>query len=263
MEKTQFKQILKPDDLIAYNCYVATKRSKSSIMTRVLGVFLIVLGIVDLFKEDPQYLTCILVIAMGVFGALILNPLMLASQKKMIRKRISAGYPDVPMDVRINEEGITFEIPLEEEEVKEEPKRYDDGDIHTVTPIVDVPSDNEMREEEYHANNEEAKESTEQEIVEVVETDGENVEEHNDDEETVLTQEETKPQTNVLPIPWAAIKTIEDDGIYMYINMAGYQSMIIKKSECETIEEVVAYCKEKLSKPTHYIEKIKKENDHE
>lgn len=253
MEKTQFKQILNPDDLIAYNCYIATKRSKSSIMTRVLGVFLIVLGIVDLFKEDPQYLTCILVIAMGVFGAVLLNPLMLASQKKMIRKKISADYPAVPMDVTINEEGITFEIPLEEEEVKEEPKRYDDGDIHTVTPIVDVPSDNEMREEEYHKNDVDSNERIEE--TEKVETVDENAELQEQEEKDA---QETKPQTNVLPIPWAAIRNIEDDGIYMYINMAGYQSMIIKKSECETIDEVVLYCKEKLSKPTHYIEKTKK-----
>lgn len=243
MEKTQFKQTLKPDDLIAYNCYVATKRSKSSIMTKVLGIFLIILGIVDLFKENPQYLTCIFVIAMGVFGALILNPLMLRSQKKMIRKRISADYPDVPMDVTICEEGIIFEIPLEEEE-KEESKHYDDGEIHTVTPIVDVPSDNEMREEEYHS----------EEVVDL--------EESNTETEEVK-EEEKKPQSNVLNIPWVGIKTIEDDGIYMYVNMAGYQSMIIKKEDCETIDEVVEFCKTKLTKPTHYIETGKKENDHE
>lgn len=256
MEKTQFKQTLKPDDLIVYNCYVATKRSKSSIMTKVLGIFLIILGIVDLFKDDPQYLTCIFVIAMGVFGALILNPLMLRSQKKMIRKRISADYPDVPMDVTICDEGIIFEIPLEEEE-KEEPKHYDDGEIHTVTPIVDVPSDNELREEEYHSEKVEGVEESSTETE-----DAEEVEESSTETEEVK-EEEKKPQNNVLTIPWVGIKTIEDDGTYMYVNMAGYQSMIIKKEECETIDEVVEFCKTKLTKPTHYIETVKKENDHE
>lgn len=264
MEKAQFNQILLPDDLIAYNCYIATKRSRASIMTRVLGVFLIILGVIDLFKENPQYITCILVIAMGVFGAVFLNPLMLISQKKMIRKKITSEYPPIPMDVTINEEGITFEIPIEEEQT-EEPVRYDDGDIHIVTPIEDIPTNNEMREEEYHS--EEVQEETEVDSSEtaqeeqVVET-SDDAQEQAETSEEVQEQEEQKPQKNILPIPWAAIKSIEDDGKYMYINMAGYQALIIKKDSCENIEDIVEYCKSKLTKPTSYKE-TKKQNDHE
>lgn len=254
MEKVQFNQILLPDDLIAYNCYIATKRSKASIMTRVLGIFLIILGVIDLFKENPQYITCILVIAMGVFGAVFLNPLMLISQKKMIRKKITSEYPPIPMDVTIDDEGITFEIPIEEEQT-EEPVRYDDGDIHTVTPIEDIPTNNEMREEEYHS--EEVSEESEEDCSKSVQE--EQVVETNEETQE---QEQQKTQKNILPIPWSAIKSIEDDGKYMFINMAGYQAMIIKKDSCENIEEVVEYCKSKLTKPTSYKE-TKKQNDHE
>lgn len=260
MEKVKFQQTLTPEDLIAYNCYLATKRSKSSFMTRILGLFLIIMGIIDFFRPNPQIVMCIVIIIFGVFGLFFLNPLLLMVQKNTIRKRIAQNYSDVIMNVTISEEGYSFEIPTDKKEEVEEENYY--GEIHTVKPINDVISNEEAREQEYENTDfidddttEELREETEeQEEIEAVQE---------EQEET----ENAQKQQNIFSIPWNGITKIVDDETYMFINMVGYQAMIIKKSAYEQIEEVVNYSKEKLGDPKRYKvvlpKTTKKENDHE
>ena len=145
MEKVKFQQTLTPEDLIAYNCYLATKRSKSSLMTRILGLFLIIMGIVDFFRPKPQIAMCIIIIIFGVFGLFFLNPLLLIIQKNTIRKKIAQNYSDVLMNVTVSEEGYSFEVPTDEVEKEKEEENYY-GEIHTVKPIEEVISNEEARE---------------------------------------------------------------------------------------------------------------------
>ncbi|MCI6716377.1 MAG: hypothetical protein SOZ32_06150 [Bacilli bacterium] len=254
MEKVKFQQTLTPEDLIAYNCYLATKRSKSSLMTRILGLFLIIMGIVDFFRPKPQIAMCIIIIIFGVFGLFFLNPLLLIIQKNTIRKKIAQNYSDVLMNVTVSEEGYSFEVPTDEVEKEKEEENYY-GEIHTVKPIEEVISNEEAREQEYEVAHPVSDDITE-----------ELHEETEEQAEIETAQEEQKPQ-NVFSIPWNGITKIVDDGTYMFINMVGYQAMIIKKSAYEQIEEIVKYSKEKLGDPKRYkviLPKTnKKENDHE
>lgn len=264
MEKVKFQQTLTPEDLIAYNCYLATKRSKSSLMTRILGLFLIIMGIVDFFRPNPQIVMCIIIIIFGVFGLFFLNPLLLMVQKNTIRKKIAQNYSDVLMNVTVSEEGYSFEVPTDEAEKETEEENYY-GEIHTVKPIDDVISNEEAREQEYeatHSVDDDITEELHEETEEQAEM--ETAQEEQIEAETV--QEEQKSQ-NVFSIPWNGITKIVDDGTYMFINMVGYQAMIIKKSAYDQIEEIVNYSKEKLGDPKRYkviLPKTnKKENDHE
>ncbi len=73
----------------------------------------------------------------------------------------------------------------------------------------------------------------------------------NEDE---IKEEEPKP-ANALTIPWVAMASVLNVENYIFINMAGYESMIIKKSECDNINEVIDFVKEKLIDPKRYIDK--------
>lgn len=258
MEKVKFQQILTPEDLIAYNCYLATKRSKSSLMTRILGLFLIVMGIIDLFRPNPQYVMCVLIILFGVFGLFFMNPLLLKAQKNTIRKKISQNYSDVIMNVTVSEEGFSFEVPKDETESDKKEENYY-GEIHTVTPI-----DSGLEQEDAEQTQETAVEQENIERVDETTIDDENVEDNDKIEETNEISESQESQQNVFSIPWNGITKIVDDGTYMFINMMGYQAMLIKKSAYENIDEIIAYSKEKLGDPKKYKEEIvtpKQDND--
>lgn len=257
MEQVKFQQNLTPEDLIAYNCYLATRRSNSSLMTRILGLFLIVMGIVDFFRPTPQYVMCVVIILFGVFGLFFLNPLLLMVQKNTIRKKITQNFRDVLMNVTVSEDGILFEVPEDEEskqEEKEEENYY--GEIHTVKPVDEVMSNEEACEQEAEQI------STDEVKEEEIKQETESVEEEVVTEEPF--QEENK-KINGFMVPWTGITKIVDDGVYMFINMPGFQSMLIKKEACETIEEVIAYCKEKLGNDKKYkvITPKSQKNDHE
>ena len=69
-------------------------------------------------------------------------------------------------------------------------------------------------------------------------------------------QEETVEEekiANALTIPWGGMVKVEEEENYIFINMLGYEAMIMKKSDCEEIEEVIEYIKEKLGDEKKYI----------
>ena len=69
-------------------------------------------------------------------------------------------------------------------------------------------------------------------------------------------QEETVEEekiANALTIPWGGMAKVEEEENYIFINMLGYEAMIMKKSDCEEIEEVIEYIKEKLGDEKKYI----------
>lgn len=79
------------------------------------------------------------------------------------------------------------------------------------------------------------------------------IEEEQKEEET---EEVTQtPQANALLIPWGGISQVEEENEYIFINMLGYEAMIIKKSSCEEINEVIEIIKEKLNDPKQYVDK--------
>lgn len=77
-------------------------------------------------------------------------------------------------------------------------------------------------------------------------------------EEPKQEEKQEEPVVNALTIPWGGMVTVEEEEEYIFINMLGYESMIIKKASCEEIDEVIECIKEKLQDEKKYIIKEKK-----
>lgn len=247
-EKSKFTQMLDVEDLINYNDYIIDRRAKSSIFPKILGAFIVLLGMYDIIQQIIQHSTNVtnyvlnaICIICGLLFVFVLGPMTTKMQKKAIRKNLRANFQNVFMEVTVNNEGISFEVVdgqnSTQQEIVEEEKQNEETTIYM--------SNEQARELEYEENNQDLDENTQDESTEEVTEDA-----------TTTTEEEKNP--NAFTIPWGGITRIDDDGIYMFINMIGYQSLLIKKSECSNIQEVVEYAKEKLlDDPKRYIE-IKK-----
>ena len=261
MENKKFRQNLEAEDLIAFNYYLVDRKAKSSIFPRLIGLFIFILGCMDIAKENASIPMCLVTMAIGVFGMLGLVPLSTYMQKKSIRKKLTQANSIVPMDVTVYEEGIRFELPQTDnyEETQEE---------ISVEKADEELSDNELRELEY-ANDEVVEEAEEpQEQIEEVEA--EVVEEETEEvqEPTIAKVEgerefrsQPKPEenpTNAFTIPWGGMSNVEETNDYLFVNVAGYQTMIIRKDQCDSIDEVIAYIKENLRDHKRYITNIKK-----
>ena len=55
------------------------------------------------------------------------------------------------------------------------------------------------------------------------------------------------------------MSNVEETKEYLFVNVAGYQTMIIRKDACDNIEEVISYIKENLKDKRRYTYNIKKE----
>ena len=53
------------------------------------------------------------------------------------------------------------------------------------------------------------------------------------------------------------MSNVEETNEYLFVNVAGYQTMIIRKDACDTIDEVISYIKENLKDHKRYITNIK------
>ena len=253
MEKTKFRQNLQTEDLIAFNFYLVDRKSKSSIFPRLLGLFIFILGCIDISKEGASIPMCLLTMAIGVFGMLGLVPLSSLMQKRTIRKKLTEANQIVPMDVTVYEEGIRFELPqpdAEEEQPVEEETQEENQEL----------SDNELRELEYA---EDAQES-ETEDTEEAQTEEEQLDEpvvaklEGEKQFNALSHSDANP-TNAFTIPWGGMSNVEETNEYLFVNVAGYQTMIIRKDACDNIEEVISYIKENLKDKRRYTYNIKKE----
>lgn len=241
MNSFQFTQILTPEDLVEYNFYMLKQRSNAMLFPRIMGLFCVGLGIYDLFQEQVNLASSIALIVLGLVGVFLLVPFMVWLQKRMIRKRFVESYP--PMQVTVNEEGIRFM--MAEEETITESNHVEE---------VKEPSDNELREQE-----QEEQEPTKEAIYE----DTPNIEQEKQELEKLEPQpEETNPD-RAFTIPWGGVVKIVDTEYHLYIHMVGYQAMVIQKSACHVLDELIAYAKEKLGDEKRYIVKMKKEKDHE
>lgn len=227
-EKAKFIQTITRDDIIHFNDYLFEKRAKNSIFTKIIGAFFIVLGVMNLVTSitEKNYnafgmAVDILTIIMGVLFIFVLGPVTLKMQKKTIRKRIGEDFKSMVMRVIVHTEGIGFEM-LEDEQPEE---------------IIDTVSVDEQETEEL--TNEQARELEYEESSNI-----EEVEATNDDPNN----------PNVFTIPWGGITKIEDDGEFMFINMIGYQALLIKKADYNEIDDVVAFAKEMLQDPKRYVE---------
>lgn len=242
-EETKFNQELDYQDLIHFNDYLITKRAKTSIFTRIIGAFITILGIYDIVLSitEKKYdvlnivLNCIFVL-FGIAFMFFMTPLMIKLQKRMIRKKITSEFKPMTMKVIVNDEGIGFEM------LKEENKEE----------VIELETEEEDKEESYisneHARELEYEENHPEETI---------VEEINAEEDTTLEENAEHPQEtdpSVFTIPWGGITKIDDDGKFMFINMVGYQALLIKKNAYDKIDEVVDYAKEKLEDPKRYVE---------
>lgn len=217
----EFTQELNTEDLIEYNNHLLEKKSKYSLLIPTIGLFVVVMGIVDLFDENPNILSGVLYILVGLFLMFGFRYVTVALQKKTIRKQLINNVRKVVMNVKVYNEGIRFEIPEEEQE-EEKPKEE-----------VELTND-ELRELERN-----------------------NIEEEPKVEEEVKEEEKQQPQPNAITVPWGGIVKLEDTEKYLFVNMVGYQALFIKKESCENLEEVITYAKEKLNDSKRFVE-IKK-----
>ncbi len=250
-EKAKFTQRLKRDDLIHFNDYLIDKRSKTSIFPKIMGAFIAILGIIgvveDFTKEtkDPfSIVVNILCVIIGVLFIFFMVPFTAKLQKKTIRKKITEDFEDMVMNVIVNDEGIGFEMLEGSGEHRDVIDSTADETITEETNQNEVQMSNEQARELEH---EEANQETTHEIEDVDAV----IEEENKVEEQ---EQNTSDYPNIFTIPWGGITRIDDDGEFMFINMVGYQALLIKKSEYEKIDEVVEYAKEKLQDPKRYVE---------
>lgn len=72
-------------------------------------------------------------------------------------------------------------------------------------------------------------------------------------EEPKVEEETTEePAVNALTIPWNAMVKVEEEPNYIFINMLGYEAMIIKKASCDELESLITHIKEKLQDEKKY-----------
>jgi len=266
--KSDFYQHLDNNDLINYNCYLIEKRAKSSIFSKILGVFIIFLGIYAFFnvpegglKTSDIVKNCIFIV-IGIIFVFVLNPLTIRMQRSIIRKKITGNYPEVIMNVVVSNEGISFSVPS-------------DDDTNVSRENIE-PEESSQKEQ----SNEQAREEEQEQEELLTEDSPEGLEEEaidetkkpvkwidtlpTEDPEMELCEDENSDETDEqakeekFTIPWGGIVNIEDDGAYMFVNMVGFQSMLIKKEDCPNLDEVKTYILEKLNNPKQYIEKKKK-----
>ena len=251
MEKTKFRQNLQTEDLIAFNCYLVDRKSKSSVFPRLLGLFIFILGCIDISKEGASIPMCLLTMAIGVFGMLGLVPLSSLMQKRTIRKKLTEANQIVPMDVTVYDEGIRFELPQEqyEEETQE---------VINVEKVESELSDNELRELEYASNDVQLETQEVQEEPEEIKEEEEPSISKIEGEREFQTQKQAESSAlNAFTIPWGGMSNVEETNEYLFVNVAGYQTMIIRKDACDTIDEVISYIKENLKDHKRYITNIK------
>ena len=224
----KFTQELNAEDLIEYNCHLIEQKAKFSLLVPTIGLFVLVMGIVDLFAENPNIVSSILYIFVGLFLMFGFRFVTVALQKKTVRKHIVQNVKKVIMNVRVYNEGIRFEIP--EEEVEQEEIVEEEIKEKELT-------NDELREIERFSEEEKVNE----EIV----------------EEEKVNEEEVKeePQPNAITVPWGGIVKLENTEKYLYVNMVGYQALFIKKESCENIDELITYAKEKLRDDKRFVEK--------
>ncbi len=217
----KFTQELNTEDLIEYNCHLVEQKAKFSLLVPIVGLFVLVMGIIDLFAENPNYVSSILYIFVGLFLMFGFKFVTVYLQKKAVRKHIMQNVNKVIMNVTVFDEGIRFEIPDEQkEEVVEEPVEL---------------SDEELRELDRHPEEEVVVEEIKEEVEEPV--------------------EEKQPEPNAITIPWGGIVKLENTEKYLFVNMVGYQALFIKKESCNNIEEVIEYAKDKLRDGKRFVEK--------
>lgn len=247
---SDFEQHLTNEDLVNYNFYLIERRAKSSIFSKILGVFIIFLGVYAFFNTKEGGLTtgdivknCIFIV-IGLLFVFLLTPLTIRMQRSIIKKRIIGQYPEVLMKVVVSNEGISFSVPADDKEA--EPV---DENQPQETPQEE--SYEQLREKEYE---DETIETLPEELEENKEPLEETFEEPQEETEEVLEE----PQEEKFTVPWGGIINIDDDGTYMFVNMVGFQSMLIKKESCPNLDEVKTYILSKLDNPKNYVEKKKK-----
>lgn len=218
---SDFHQYLIDEDMVQYNFYLIEKRIKTSFFTKIVGIFIIFLGVYSFFNVPETGLgtsdiinNCIFIV-FGLFFTFALGPIQLLIQRKIIKKKIIGIYSEVDMHVVVSNEGISFSVPKEDEEINDT--------ISEEETILVTKEENDLEINE------------------------------NTEEEENISQEEIDEK---FTIPWGGVVNIEDDGRFMFINMVGFQSMLIKKVDCPNIEDVIAYSKQKLGEEKRY--RIKK-----
>lgn len=268
MERKKFRQNLVAEDLIAFNFYLVDRKSKTTLFPRILGLFIFILGCIDIAKEGANIPLNLITMAIGVFGMLGLVPLSSYMQKRAIRKKLTAANSVVPMDVTIYEEGIRFELPTEDT-VNEAYNEIAVEQVEEETPVEKTElSDNELRELEY-AKDEVVKEVVEETEAEVVEEETEEVEIIEEPTEPEVAkvegerefhkQQQEQAPSNAFTIPWGGMSNVEETNEYIFVNVAGYQTMIIRKDACDTIDEVIQYIKDNLKDVKRYTTNFKKD----
>lgn len=234
-EKANFVQRLNRDEMIHFNYYLIESRGKNTIFYRVIGVFIAFLGVLGIIQSitEQKFIVSetilnVVCILCGIYFFFFLNALSIKLQKKAVRKKIDENFKELVMKVVVNDEGIGFEL-------------IDDEQKEEIVEGVALEENDETTEQEEITN------PTEDEEPEEVEAET--------CEETEVEPVQDEPNSpNVFTIPWGGIMRIDDDGDFMFINMVGYQALVIKKADCPNIDEVVEYAKEKLQDEKRYRE---------
>lgn len=229
-EKASFIQRINRDEMIHFNYYIIESRNKGSLFYKIIGAFIALLGVLGIIQSitEKEFVVSdtiinVVCILCGVYFAFFLNGLSIKLQKKAVRKKLDDNFKDLVMKVTVNDEGIGFEL-IDEEQNEE---------------IIEGSASEESEEssEMEETNNLSEPEEVEAEVCEETEVE--------------TTQGETN-NSNVFTIPWGGILRIDDDGDFMFINMVGYTSLLIKKADCPNVDEVVLYAKEKLQDEKRY-----------
>lgn len=234
---SEFSQELDSNDLLNYNIYRLEKQAKGQLFTKIIGLFIVILGVYSFFQipeeglKTSDIITNCLFIVLGLFFAFAMGPISLALQKRILKKKLTNNYPTVIMNVKVSDEGISFEV-LEDEQISE----------------ADEPTEKIETESEVESTQEEQMEEPQENIEENNEGIQENAEESN---------EETENKSQAFTVPWGGILNVEDNKAYLFINIVGYSPMIIKQSACPNLDEIKEYIKNKLVDQKRYIEKTK------
>lgn len=227
---SEFSQDLDSNDLLNYNIYRLEKQAKNQIFTKIVGLFIVILGVYSFFQipeeglKASDIITNCVFIVLGLFFAFAMGPISLAMQKRILRKKLANNYPTVIMNVRVNDDGISFEVPEENQSTEPTSEKNDE-----------IEETNEP-------------ETTQEQVQENVDENSENVEEES---------EESNSKSQAFTVPWGGIVNVEDNKAYLFINIVGYSPMIIKQSACPNMEETKEYIKKRLVDQKRYIEKNK------
>ena len=224
---SEFSQELDSNDLLNYNIYRLEKQAKGQLFTKIIGLFIVILGVYSFFQipeeglKTSDIITNCLFIVLGLFFAFAMGPISLALQKRILKKKLTNNYPTVIMNVKVSDEGISFEV-LEDEQISEADE-----------PSEKIETESEVESTQEEQNNEGIQENAEE------------------------SNEETENKSQAFTVPWGGILNVEDNKAYLFINIVGYSPMIIKQSACTNLDEIKEYIKNKLVDQKRYIEKTK------